>query len=330
MSTKKEDLVILVNLEDCVTSVKQKRPKIGVHGGVLGYYKHHIPDKLFNPLSHNLFEGSLLIDTCDLKDCSPYSLGTKEWTGVIERGVFENLNPDRVLRYMDRFNRADTLYDVDLYILHKRYAVNLIKKGDLYYKLDADAPYTGPIYHVHWGETKRYDFLHEDGDGGLKEVHEQINAELGERIELFKDEYDYFNGVGGNFFRLTVEKAGQFKNGKLEGTYKEYERDCYNPDIEYVSANYSYHQGLLDGITSLSWLGDRGCDYHTYETIEYTNGFKNGFQKHYQRDIDEDRICSYIYTCKKFKNGKLTEEIHDEETLRKLFPDEFCMELRHL
>ena len=33
MSTKKEDLVILVNLEDCVTSIKQKRPKIGVHGG---------------------------------------------------------------------------------------------------------------------------------------------------------------------------------------------------------------------------------------------------------------------------------------------------------
>ena len=30
------------------------------------------------------------------------------------------------------------------------------------------------------------------------------------------------------------------------------------------------------------------------------------------------------------KKGKLTEEIHDEETLRKLFPDEFCMEPRNL
>ena len=161
-------------------------------------------------------------------------------------------------------------------------------------------------------------------------TQEQINAELGERIELFKHEYAHVDGVGGDFFRLTVKKAGQFKNGKLEGTFKEYERDCYNPDIEYVSANYSYHQGLLDGITSLSWLGDRGCDYHTYETIEYTNGFKNGFQKHYQRDIDLYRTYSYIHACTKFKKGKLIEEIHDEETLRKLFPDEFCMEPRRL
>ena len=47
-------------------------------------------------------------------------------------------------------------------------------------------------------------------------------------------------------------KAGQFKMANLRN-FKEYERDYYNPDIEYVSKNYSYHQGLLDGITSLSY-----------------------------------------------------------------------------
>ena len=304
----------MIDINHCISSIKKWVP-----------YSRDLeqPDMLLNPVTQSLFEGTLLIDTCDLDDLAPYSIGTKEWTGVIKSGVPKNQQPDRIFKYM-----AEKSY---ISPLHKEFALNLVKKDNLYYKLDADAPYTGPIYYVYWDDNFQiYDFLHEDGDGGLKKAQEQINAELGERIELFKHEYAHVDGVGGDFFRLTVKKAGQFKNGKLEGTFKEYERDCYNPDIEYVSANYSYHQGLLDGITSLSWLGDRGCDYHTYETIEYTNGFKNGFQKHYQRDIDLYRTYSYIHACTKFKKGKLIEEIHDEETLRKLFPDEFCMEPRRL
>ena len=218
----------MIDINHCINSIKKGDPNSRD-------FKQ--PDILFNPVTQAVFEGTLLIDTCDLDDLAPYSIGTREWIGVIQSGVPKNQHPDRVLKYV--VEKSDHIFHYDYSHLHKRYALNLVKKGNLYYKLDADAPYTGPIYHVHWGETERYDFLHEDGDGGLKEVHEQINAELGERIELFKDEYDYFDGVGGNFFRLTIEKAGQFKNGKLEGTFKEYERDCYNPDIEYVSANYS-------------------------------------------------------------------------------------------
>ena len=321
MPTKKEDLVILVNLEDCVTSIKQRRPKIGVHGYVLGHYNYNIPEKLFNPLSHNLFEGSLLIDTCDLKDTSPYSLGTKEWTGVIERGVFENLNPDRVLRHMDRFNRADTLYDVDLYDLHKRYAVNLIKKGDLYYKLDADAPYTGPLYQVGWDYVdyaERGKRLKEQ----LKEI--KIEKKLGERIEILEAGYWTPHCEFPEIFKLAVVKVGEFKNGKLEGSFKEYWREVRDFAIKYLSTEYTYAQGLLHGAT-FQWEMGEGYVHFLLNKVDYKFGLKDGLDRSFwaEGNPHSSEIKLKITSLGKYKKGEEIQCIYDDEVLRKMFPNGF-------
>lgn len=323
MSTKKEDLVILVNLEDCVTSIKQRRPKIGEHG-VIGHYNYNIPEKLFNPLSHNLFEGSVLFNTCDLKDTSPFSLGTKEWTGVIERGVIENHNPerpDRVLRSMDWAYKPGPLYDHDRYVWYERYAVNLIKKDDLYYKLDADAPYTGPLYQVGWDYVD-YAREGEQLKERLKEI--EIEKKLGERIEILEAGYWTPHCKFPEIFKLAVVKVGEFKNGKLEGSFKEYWREVRDFAIKYLSTEYTYAQGLLHGATS-RWEMGEGYNYYLLNKVDYKFGLKDGLDIcfGYENNPHSSEIKPVITSLSKYKKGEEIQCIYDDEVLRKMFPNGF-------
>ena len=71
MKIKKKDPVILIDINHCINSIKKGDPNSRD-------FKQ--PDILFNPVTKAVFEGTLLIDTCDLDDLAPYSIGTKEWT----------------------------------------------------------------------------------------------------------------------------------------------------------------------------------------------------------------------------------------------------------
>ena len=66
----------MIDINHCINSIKKGDPNSRD-------FKQ--PDILFNPVTQAVFEGTLLIDTCDLDDLAPYSIGTREWIGVIVR-----------------------------------------------------------------------------------------------------------------------------------------------------------------------------------------------------------------------------------------------------